>query len=202
MKLYLLGAGGFAREVAYLLNGEFDGYLSDYEEEWGMEKPFKKVIGAIESISERVYFLPAVGSPSLREKFVQRATKKSFLPWKPVIHKQSVIGPDAVIGMGTIICSLCSITTNIRIGEFVNVNINSTIGHDAIIEDYVNLSPHCTISGNVRIKRGADLGSSATVLPGITIGENSVIGAGAVVTKNVPDNVVVVGIPAKVIRRL
>lgn len=80
------------------------------------------------------------------------------------------------------------------------------------IEDNVSISSGCIITchdsstfdgtvGNVTIKRGAYLGIGAIILPGITIGENSVVGAGAVVTKDVPPNTIVVGIPARAIER-
>jgi sugar O-acyltransferase (sialic acid O-acetyltransferase NeuD family) len=145
-------------------------------------------------------FFPAVGSPKLKMDFVNRI-EKAQENWKPytcaLIHNRSFVGDLMGIGQCSVICSNCSITTNVSIGKYVNVNLNCTIGHDAVIEDYVNLSPHCTISGHCHIKKGADLGSAVTVLPGITIGENSVIGAGAVVTKDVPDNVLVVAKGAK-----
>lgn len=209
MALFIIGHGGFAREIAYILDGHFDGYLTDDEKEWGNQLPFKRVVGSIDSITKEypfpgvtscsVFFIPAVGSPKLKMDFVKRAQEKLFHPWFSSVHKQSFIG-DAQIGDGSVICSMCSITTNVNIGRYVNVNLNCTIGHDVVIEDYVNLSPHCTISGKVHIKEGADLGSAVVVLPGVTIGKNTIVGAGAVVTKDLPDNITAVGIPAKIIR--
>jgi sugar O-acyltransferase (sialic acid O-acetyltransferase NeuD family) len=213
--LFLIGAGGFAREVEVVLKNDkdnilrlFEGYhfVSDDPEEWGDGFYRNRyAIGSMENVrhcfpGEKFYF-PAVGSPKLKQQFVERAEKIFWNPVGPIIHRLSFIG-DANIGVASIVCSFCSITTNVRIGKFVNVNLNCTIGHDVEIEDYVNLSPHCTISGHVHIKKGADLGSAVSVLPGVTIGENSIIGAGAVVVKDIPDNVVAVGIPAKVIKEI
>jgi sugar O-acyltransferase (sialic acid O-acetyltransferase NeuD family) len=202
MNLFLLGAGGFAREVAYVLNSTwtyFNGYLSDDEEQWGKNYPFGEVVGSIDTIDYLdVGFIPAVGSPRLKKFFVMRAEEKGWKPHPFIQHKQSFIG-DAEIGDGTIICSMCSITTNVKIGKFVNVNLNCTIGHDVVMDDYVNLSPHCTISGDVHIEKYCDLGSGADILPGVTIGTGSVIGAGCVVTKDVPSFSVVVGVPGKVV---
>ena len=209
--IYLVGHGGFARETAYVLGGRFDGYLTDDENEWGKELPFKRVVGSIDSLAEKypfpgcvssaIFFLPAVGSPKLKMELVRRATEKLWHPWCAAISEHTFIG-DADIGEGSIVCSMCSITTNVKIGQYVNVNLNCTIGHDVVIEDYVNLSPHCTISGKVHLKRGCDLGSNCVVLPGITVGEYSVLGAGSVITKDVPPYSVVVGVPGKVIKML
>lgn len=210
MRLVLLGAGGFAREVAYVVENsedvffqqEYVYYLSDDEEEWGKWKPKGKVVGSIDTYSvehKDVYFLPAVGSPKLKKFLISRAEEKGWKPFPSIKHKQSFIG-DAEISDGSIICSMCSVTTNVKIGKFVNVNLNCTIGHDVIIDDYVNLSPHCTISGNVHIEEHCDLGSGVDVLPNVTIGRGSVIGAGAVVREDIPPNSLAVGIPAKVIK--
>lgn len=212
MSLYILGAGGFAAEVAYVIDCDMSLnfnrvellYLTDDESAWGSKIVKGTVVGSIEKCSCDVgpkFFLPAVGSPKLKQKLVERAIKCGMEPFVFVRHTQSFVG-DAEIGHGSIICSMCSITTNVKIGNYVNVNLNCTIGHDAIIEDYVNLSPHCTISGKVHIKEGCDLGSAATILPGITVGEHSVIGAGCVITKDVEPYSLMVGVPGKKIKNL
>jgi len=217
MTLFLGGSGGFARETVLVLgNCSVDGrrlfpkkeirYLTDDESQWGQKLLGIKVDGSIESVEESGplhSFLPAVGSPKLKQSFVARAEARGWRTISYIEHLQSFIG-DAKIGNGTIICSMCSITTNVTIGKYVNVNLNCTIGHDVVIEDYVNLSPHCTISGHVHIKKGADIGSAVSILPGVTIGENSIIGAGAVILSDVPDNVVVVakGVKGQVIKEI
>jgi sugar O-acyltransferase (sialic acid O-acetyltransferase NeuD family) len=213
MKFFVLGSGGFAREVVYVLDSQWNlledeiRYLSDDISEWGQHKPFGKVVGSIETCE--VYkeytggglFIPGIGSPFLRKELVERALKRGMKPISHIKHRQSFIG-DAKIEEGSIICSMCSITTNVTIGKYVNVNLNCTIGHDTVIEDYVNLSPHCTISGKVHIEKYCDLGSGVDVLPGIRIGEGSIIGAGSVVTKDVPPHSLVVGVPGKVVKSL
>jgi sugar O-acyltransferase (sialic acid O-acetyltransferase NeuD family) len=222
MSLLILGAGGLAREITHVIENdkrinfsqERPYYLSDDESEHGKYRRNGLVVGSIDRFNSWILyslkndldkilhqFIPAVGSPKIKESLVERALAKEWEPFEYIKHKQSFIG-DAYIGGGSVVCSMCSITTNVSIGKYVVVNLNCTIGHDVVIEDYVNLSPHCTISGKVTLKKGADLGSAVTVLPGVTIGENSIIGAGAVVNKDIPDNCVAVGIPAKVIREL
>ncbi|MGN7313007.1 sugar O-acetyltransferase [Alkalicoccobacillus gibsonii] len=109
---------------------------------------------------------------------------------------------------------------NITVGSHVFINSGCTfmdrggitIGDHVLIAPKVNLvttnhpiSPserRATISKPINIKNNAWIGIAATIMPGVTIGENSIISAGAVVTKDVPDNVIVAGVPAKVIKSI
>lgn len=86
---------------------------------------------------------------------------------------------------------------DVQLGKHVIVNLDCTIGHDAIIGDYSTILPSTIISGFVRIKECVSIGTGAAIIQGITIGENTVIGAGAVVVKDLPDNCTAVGVPAK-----
>ena len=124
----------------------------------------------------------------------------------------------------------CKIGNNCNIGSYVEIQKNVKIGNNVIISSHSFICSLVTIKDNVfighgvmtindinppskrktgsdkewketLIKRGASIGSNATLFP-ITIGKNAIVGAGAVVTKNVPDNVVVAGVPAKIIKKL
>ena len=80
------------------------------------------------------------------------------------------------------------------------INLACTLGHDDIVEDYCVINPGCNISGKVRIGKSTDLGTGTKVIQGIKIGEHTTIGAGTVVIREVPDNVVAVGVPANIVR--
>jgi len=93
------------------------------------------------------------------------------------------------------------------IGAFTYINAK----YGVFIEDYVQIGSHCSIysvstidnkEGEVILKKGCRIGSHSVVMPGVTIGENSIVGAFSFVNEDIPDNVVAVGVPAKVIRKL
>ena len=86
------------------------------------------------------------------------------------------------------------------IGNQCILNTNSTVDHECLLGDGVHIMGGASVSGRVVIGDFSSVGTNATILPNIVIGKNVYIGAGAVVTKNVEDNTVVAGIPAKPMR--
>ena len=86
-----------------------------------------------------------------------------------------------------------------RIGKQCILNTNSTVDHECLIGDGVHIMGGATIAGRVEIGDFSTVGTNATILPNIVIGKNVYVGAGAVVTKNIVGNVVVAGVPAKIL---
>ena len=85
---------------------------------------------------------------------------------------------------------------NQDVGDFVIVNLSCTIGHDVVLENYTSIMPACSPSGFIHAEEGSYIGAGAIILPNIRLGKWSTIGAGAVVTRNVPESATVVGVPA------
>lgn len=127
-----------------------------------------------------------------------------------------VIMPEATIGTNCNICANSMIENDVVVGNNVTVKSGVYIWDGARIEDDVFIGP-CVAFTNDRmprskkypdeflktiVKRGASIGANSTILPGITVGENAMVGAGSVVTRDVPANTVVVGNPAKIIRSM
>ncbi|MDX8289031.1 acetyltransferase [Metabacillus indicus] len=213
-KFVVFGTGGFAREVHEIIE-----YV---DEQWSMvqEKPslLGFLDGNIEMHGKEVHGLPvlgglewlernkdvgvvvAIGNPGVKRKIVQQIKQIGGINFPSIIDPRAVIGARVKIGEGCIICANTIITTDILIKDFVILNISCTIGHDTTIEDYVTIAPGANISGNVDIKEGTDIGTATAIIQGKTIGAWSIIGAGAVVVKDVPNNVTAVGNPSKVIK--
>jgi acetyltransferase-like isoleucine patch superfamily enzyme len=125
------------------------------------------------------------------------SNRNDKLTYVNLIHPSVKINSSIQIGKGNIICQGAVLTVDISLANHVIININSTIGHDAVIEDFVSIMFGVHISGNVRIGEGTYIGSGAVVLPNTKIGKWCTIGAGSVVTKDVPDNSIIAGVPAK-----
>lgn len=123
-----------------------------------------------------------------------------------------VVLPNAIIGNDCNICSHCFIENDVVIGDRVTVKCGVQLWDGLRVEDDVFIGPNVTFTNDkypkskqqpvkflqTKIKKGASIGAAATILPGVVIGENSMVAAGAVVTQDVPENAIVMGVPANI----
>jgi acetyltransferase-like isoleucine patch superfamily enzyme len=115
------------------------------------------------------------------------------------IQKNATIGKNCKISSHTFICEGVHIEDNVFVGHnvtFINDKIPKSVNEDGSMQSEKDWKVIETF-----IKKGSSIGSSATIMCGVTVGENAIVGAGAVVTKDVPPNSVVAGVPAKIIKR-
>ena len=209
--IIIFGASGFGREVAWLIERinavsptwNLIGFIDDDDSIQGADINGYTVLGKTEDVGKYpgAYFVCAVGASSVREKIVSNLKLAS-----PEIKFATLIDPsvemsDLVeVGEGTIICAHTIITVNIIIGEHVIINLDCTIGHDAILKDYVTLYPSVNVSGITNIGHAVELGTGMQIIQGKSIGDYSIVGAGAVVVKDIPVKCTAVGSPAKPIK--
>lgn len=116
------------------------------------------------------------------------------------IQKNAKIGKNCKISTHTFICEGVTIEDNVFVGHnvtFINDKYPRATNPDGSLQTEADWQVVPTL-----VKTGASIGSSATILCGVTIGENAIVGAGSVVTKDVPDNTVVAGVPAKAIKKI
>jgi sugar O-acyltransferase (sialic acid O-acetyltransferase NeuD family) len=213
-RFVILGAGGFAREVHDVVSAvarakssmggtpnEFIGFLDDIEPDAGLlvgRGAWLGPIAQLESMDADVTFVVGIGAGTVRRRIDEWAESIGRKAARPLIHPSASLGEHRVhIGDGSVICAGVRMTTDITAGRHVHINLNATIGHDAVLGDYVTVNPLVAISGNVSISACATIGTGAAVIQGISIGRDAMIGAGAAVISDIGDGVTAVGIPAR-----
>jgi sugar O-acyltransferase (sialic acid O-acetyltransferase NeuD family) len=204
-RLFIIGAGGFGREVAvwathwlhqdvgYALAGFLDDNpkaLDGFPCDWPLlgnprEFAFREGDGA----------LIAIGSPKIRRELATMLDGRVQFP--TLVHPAAIVGPHCALGAGTIICPGTIVTTNVRFGRHVIINLGCSIGHDVTMGDHVTLSPHVSVSGGASLGDEVFVGSNASFVPRVKVGARSVVGAGSLVLRPVPEGVTVFGLPAK-----
>lgn len=199
--IVVLGAGGFGREVHDVILAAdltFVGFIDDRPDLALLERRGAHHLGGLDDLSgfAGMGFVVGVGDPVTRRRLSDAAVAAGLRPHN-VIHPRSVFGEENRLGVGLVVCSHVSVTTNVTIGHHVHLNLNATVGHDVVLGDYVTVNPGANISGNVILEDGVTIGTGAAVIQGVRIGANTVVGAGAVVTRDLPSGVTAVGAPAK-----
>jgi len=209
-KIAILGAGGFGREVKTIIDAinkvnptyNFIGFFDD-----GIEKGLLvnnyDVLGGISDINkydEDLSIVVCIADPRIKKKVIS-TINNSHIDFPSIIHpKASITNEFVTIGKGCIICEGTIITCNIEIKDFIILNLMCTVGHDTVIGDYCSFMPSVNISGEVKIEQGVYVGTGAKIINLLDIGENTIVGAGAIVSKSLPANCTAVGIPAKPIK--
>lgn len=203
-KLVIVGNGGFAKEVEWLVERinavsptwDFMGFIDN-------DSSNSKVIGDDDFIinyEEELFVSIAIGSSAIRKKIYSLYKENPCIRF-PNLIDPSVLSSDRVsLGEGNIICAGSILTVDIIIGNCNIINLDCTVGHDAILRDFITVNPSVNISGNTTIESGSNIGTGTQIIQGLSIGNNAIVGAGAVVNKDLPANCTAVGIPAKVIK--
>jgi sugar O-acyltransferase (sialic acid O-acetyltransferase NeuD family) len=210
LKIAIIGAGGFGREVKTIIDAinkvefryDFSGYYDDGVAVGTVVNGFP-VLGSIEDLNlvkEELCLVLAIGNPHTKRTILSKI-KNNVLSFPNLIHPSVIISDDfVVLGKGNIICAGTILTCNIKIEDFVILNLCCTVGHDTIIESYCSFMPSVNISGEVVVKRDVYVGTGAKIINQLEIGESVIVGSGAVVAKSLPSFCTAVGVPAKPIK--
>ena len=137
-----------------------------------------------------------IGNADARKDVARRYSGR----YLKAVHTNAYVHSSAKVGVGSVIFAGSIVQPDTLIGEHAILNTGSIIDHDCWIGNFVHICPGVSIAGNVTIRDGAWIGIGAQVIQGISIGEGAVVGAGATVIRDVPDNVTVVGTPARISR--
>lgn len=208
--IFIYGSGGFAREIALLIerinqkepSWNILGFLDDDAANHGKIINGYTVVGGSNLLEENrlINVVLGIGSPGAKENIIANLKQYNHVTFPNIIHPDVQIHPTTTLGQGNIICEGNILTCNIELKDFVTVNLTCTIGHDVLINSYSTVLPHSSISGEVTFEKGVDFGTNATIIQGKVVGENTIVGAGATVVKDLPANCTAVGSPAKPIK--
>jgi sugar O-acyltransferase (sialic acid O-acetyltransferase NeuD family) len=211
LPVIVIGAGGHAKVL-------IENLLSLAVRVIGMTDPDP---GAID---RRIYNIPVIGAEDIISDYPPdeiclvlgfgsvgstKAREKTYLQYKDqgynflsVIHPSAVVANDVHLSEGVQLMAGVIIQPGCCIGCNTIINTGVSIDHDCRIGDHVHLAPGVTLSGSVAVGKGTHVGTGATIIQKITIGRNCLVGAGALVIGDVPENVTVMGHPAKIIEKL
>jgi sugar O-acyltransferase (sialic acid O-acetyltransferase NeuD family) len=198
----VLGAGGHAKVVVATLEAaghRVAAVLDDDPRLWGTTVLGTPVSGPIDTIARcgRCRAIVAVGDNAVRRRIAQRMPR---VEWVTVVHPAATVHPSVVLGPGTVVCAGAVIQPEARVGAHAIVNTSASVDHDSVLGDFVHTAPGARLAGQVTVGAGTLVGIGASALPGVSIGAESVVGAGSVVVRDLPDHVVAVGAPARITR--
>jgi sugar O-acyltransferase (sialic acid O-acetyltransferase NeuD family) len=208
-----VGAGRHSRVVIDILRlaGDFEvvGLVDANQKLWGTHVDGVRVLGDDDMLSDlhregvihAFNGIGSVGNSESRKRVFEFVSGVGF-EFPKAIHPSAVIAASSSIGAGATVMANATVNPGAVIGSNVIVNTGAIVEHDCVVGDHAHVAVGSQLGGGVRVGEGSHIGIGASVRQGIVIGRNAVIGAGAAVVDDVPDDVVVVGVPAKVLRKV
>jgi sugar O-acyltransferase (sialic acid O-acetyltransferase NeuD family) len=207
LALYLYGGGGHAKSILDILFKQgrsvsgivVDVPKIDCPDMYGIPVYSSQSILEVER-TDSVTWIVAIGDNHTRWVIAEKLTAQGY-QFATAIHPSAQIGIGATIAPGTVIMANAVIKPDTHIGRHAIINSVAAIGHDCDIASYVHVGPASAVCGYVNIDEGVLLGVGTRVKPSMKIGAWTVCGAGSVVIKSLPSNIIAFGCPAKEIRK-
>lgn len=205
--MVITGAGGHALELLDILIAKEDNSKLFFYDDQNNNFVFKNDYVILKSkeelqakFTEDKRFLLGIGEPKARYYFYNY-----FISCGGVLH--TIKANDIIISNFSKnqladIFSLCYIGPSTHIGRGTLINTGAQVHHEVKIGEFTEISPAAVLLGKCEVGNFCSIGAGATILPKIKIGNRVIVGAGAVVTRDIPDQCLVVGIPGKIIKSL
>lgn len=202
--LLVLGNRTFSEEVADVAAGAgfaVAGYVENLDRSRcedrlrGLPIHWVDELGALAS-SHRV-----IGglSTTRRHRFAEQAAAQG-MSFATVVHPTAHVSASSLVGEGALVSIGAIVGAHTSIGAHAVINRGALVGHHTEIGPYASIQPGANVAGACRIGEHAYIGIGAIVIDHVSVGRGSIVGAGAVVLDDVPDHVLVVGVPARIVR--
>lgn len=208
--IVIIGAGGFAKEVALLIDDinkantiwDILGYIDEKVGDFNGKYPIVGNDDWLLNYNEEIYVVFGIGSPQLTKKLVAKFSINPNIKYPNLIHPNAIGDWERIeLGKGNIICASNTFTTDIQIGNFNIFNLDCTLGHDSIIGDCNVFNPSVNMSGGFAIGSFCLIGTGVTILQYISIADNIIVGAASLITKNLELKGTYIGSPAKILNK-
>lgn len=204
--LVIVGAGGLGCETVALVEAinatseswHLRGFADDDAALHDRTILGQPVLGSTDWLAQQrdLHYVIAIGAPAVRQR-LHRRLEGAALQAATLVHPDVPLHPSNTVGAGSVLCRGTSLTVSIEVGDHVFVNLHCTIGHDVRLAPYTTLHPGVHLSGNVHLGEAVEMGTGSVVLPGVSVGEETVVGAGAVVHRDLPARCTAMGVPAR-----
>lgn len=210
MNIVVIGAGGQAKVVLDILrydtNFKIVGIIDRHKEQ-GETIDGHPLIGTLDKLPSLIKeyaihgAIVAVGDNNVRKDYFDKLRAMGLMLIN-AIHPASTIAENTQIGQGVVVCQKATICVGASIGDNSIINTASIIEHETNVGAHTHIAPGVNIAGRCTIKDGVFIGIGSTIISSITVGKNSIIGAGSIVIRDIPKDVVAVGTPARVSHRV
>ncbi len=197
MKNYIYGAGGHAKVVWDAMkksNLLCEGFIDDHRLGQWIDLPIFKSssLNDIKGIELHI----AIGNCKIREEIAKKFQSLNFFS---IYHPDAIISLRSKIEVGTFLAAGSIIGPDAKVGKHSIINHHAVIDHDCSVGDFCHIAPHVSLGGGVKVGHGVLIGAGSIVLPGLTIADYSIVGAGSIVTNDVASCATVLGNPARAI---
>ncbi len=201
MRIVIIGAGGFSAEVADMLRTLGHTVVGYFDEKppapvgYGEDSP--PVADSLAELPPDAVAAWAIGDGAARRRLLPAVIDRYEMP--VFVHPSACISPTALLGPGTLVMQNAVVNANACVGDACILNVACCVAHDCVVGAFVHLAPGVQMGGGSSVGEGVMCGTNSTVLPYTSVGDWSICGAGAVVTKDVPARSLAVGVPARTV---
>lgn len=210
--IIIFGAGGLGGETHWLLSR-----INECKETWntiGFCDDTKEVgevvnglavVGGMQYLlqyNECIHVVVAIADAKARKKIVQHLKENKNIIFPNLIDPSVLYSPTLKFGEGNLFFANSILTVNIQMKDFNVISFGCTVGHDDNFSSFVTLYPSVNVSGNVSIGECCEIGTGSQIIQKLNIGSYVIVGAGSVVIKDIPNDVIAVGVPTRIVKKI